>query len=161
MAAHCRKDFLDQGLPKFQSAARELDHRLDRVEPGKSSFGAAASAAIRTATKRLDRRMKPVRRGGTPAQMHAARIRVKRLRYLLEPFARTDAEARKMVARLRGLQDLFGKLHDLHELTDCAVPPASEPARLEARRLDRDFRRNWLRTGREQRLISAGRRWSA
>ena len=93
--------------------------------------------------------------------MHAARIRVKRLRYLLEPFTRADPAVRKMVGRLRGLQDLFGKLHDLHVLTDCAVPPASEPARLGARRLEQDLRRSWLRNGREKRLISAAQRWSA
>jgi CHAD domain-containing protein len=105
--------------------------------------------------------MKPVRRGGTPAQLHAARIRIKRLRYLLEPFARADAAARRLAAQLRELQDLFGKLHDLHELMACAVPPAAEPARLEARRLERDLRRSWLKTGREKRLLSAARCWSA
>ncbi|MCX5794126.1 MAG: CHAD domain-containing protein [Elusimicrobia bacterium] len=161
VAAHCRQDFLRQGLPEFESAARQLEARLARVQPGRLSFGAAASAAIRAAAKRLDRRLKAVRRGGTPAQMHAARIRVKRLRYLLEPFTRIDAGVRKLVGRLRQLQDLFGKLHDLHELADCGVPPASEPARLEARRLERDLRRRWLKTGRDKRLISAAQRWSA
>jgi CHAD domain-containing protein len=161
VAAHGRRDFLERGLPDFNSAARELRACLDQVEPGEVSFGRAAGAAVRTAAKKLDRRLAPVRRGGTPAQMHAARIRIKRLRYLLEPFARSDAKARAMAARLRELQDLFGELHDLHELTACALPPASEPARDEALRLQRRLRRNWLKAGRDQRLISAARCWSA
>jgi CHAD domain-containing protein len=161
VAAHCRQEVFDQGLPKFKSAARDLDKRLGRIRPGEIPFSKAAGAAIRRAAKRLDRRLAPVRRGGTPEQMHASRIAIKRLRYLLGPFTRADAQARRMTAHLRGLQDLFGTLHDLHELTACAVPPAAEPARLEARRLQRDWRRRWLKTGRVDRLIKAARRWPA
>jgi hypothetical protein len=56
------------------------------------------------------------------------------------------------------MQDLLGTLHDLHQLTDCAVPPASEPARSEARRLELVFRRKWLKTGLEKKLVSAAQR---
>jgi CHAD domain-containing protein len=159
VAEHCRQEFLDQGLPGFKSAARELELRLDKVKPGKSSFHEAARHAIRAAAKRLDRRMEPVRKRGTPVQMHLARIRIKRLRYLLEPFSRSDSEVRKLVRQLRELQDRFGELHDMHELMTCGVPPASEPARIEARRLEARMRRDWLRAGKDRRLVNSARRW--
>ncbi|MDD5629313.1 MAG: CHAD domain-containing protein [Elusimicrobia bacterium] len=161
VAAHCRQEFLCQGLPEFEAAGRSLEGRLERLQPCPARFDEAARRAVRKAAKRLDRRLQPVRRGGTPAQMHVARIRAKRLRYLLEPFARAQPRVRKMAGRLRVLQDLLGKLHDLHELSGCGVAPASEPARLEARRLERVLRRKWLEPGRDRRLVSSALRWSA
>jgi CHAD domain-containing protein len=161
VAAHCRQQFLAKGLPEFTAAARKLAGRLDRVKPGKLQFRKAACAAVCKAAKRLDRRMKPVRKGGSAGQMHLARIRIKRLRYLLEPFARSDPRARNMVGALREMQDLLGTLHDLHQLTECGVAPASEPARMEAGRLEQAFQRKWLKTGRLDRLLSAARRFKA
>jgi CHAD domain-containing protein len=155
VAKHCRQDFREEGLPQFKAAARELNKKLDRVKPGKILFEKAAAAALKTAAKSLDKRLEPVRRGGTPAQMHLARIRVKRLRYLLEPLARSDAKARSAAGRLRELQDLLGVLHDLHELTTCGIPPASEPARIEAERLEMKLRKDWLESGLDKRLLKA------
>jgi CHAD domain-containing protein len=161
VAAHCRKDFLARGLPRFKAAARKLEGRLDRVKPGKLEFRKAACAAVRKAAKRLDRRLKPLRKDGSASQMHLARIRIKRLRYLLEPFSAADARARNMVGALREMQDLLGTLHDLHQLLECGVAPASEPARISAGRMEQAFRNRWLKTGRLDRLLSAARRWSA
>jgi len=161
VAAHCRRGFVDAGLPELKTAARELADRLARVKPGQVPFAEAASQAVKTAASKLARRLEPLRRGGTPAQMHAARIRIKRLRYLLEPFSRSDAEVRKLVSQMRELQNRFGELHDLHMLMTCALPPAAEPARAAAVRLERGLRRRWLETGRAQRLVSAAQRWSA
>ena len=50
------------------------------------------------------------------AEAHAARIRAKRLRYLLEPLSRRVAGAKTLVGRLKQLQDLLGQVHDLQVL---------------------------------------------
>lgn len=66
-------------------------------------------------------------------QAHAARIRGKRLRYLVEPVAPHLAEARKVVKRCKQLQDLLGDFNDttqlLVELADATERAAAEHAR--------------------------------
>jgi len=52
------------------------------------------------------------------AQAHRARIAAKRLRYLLEPFAKALAAAPLLLERLRALQDLLGELNDTHVLAN-------------------------------------------
>lgn len=49
---------------------------------------------------------------------HAARIEAKRLRYLLEPIAAAGKDVRKLLTRLKSLQDHLGALHDAHVLAD-------------------------------------------
>lgn len=53
---------------------------------------------------------------GDPARAHAARIAVKRLRYLVEPFKDELEAAREILRRLKELQNELGDLNDLHEL---------------------------------------------
>jgi CHAD domain-containing protein len=66
---------------------------------------------------------------------HDARIRAKRLRYLVEPLADTPVgpRARRLVRSLKELQDVLGELHDLHVLADdigaSLVEHAAERAR--------------------------------
>ncbi|HEX6912018.1 MAG TPA: CHAD domain-containing protein, partial [Longimicrobium sp.] len=47
-------------------------------------------------------------------ERHRLRIEAKRLRYLLEPFADGDDDARALVKQLKKLQDLLGEMHDAH-----------------------------------------------
>ncbi|MBI5241460.1 MAG: CHAD domain-containing protein [Elusimicrobia bacterium] len=156
VSEHCRKEFLRQGLPELKAAARGLKERLERVRPGTEPFAEAARRAAAKAAVELDCSLAAARRGGTPAQSHAARIKVKRLRYILEPCPGTKALAK----RLRGLQELLGRLHDAQQLMTCAVPPASEPARQEALRLEAELRRGWLRSGKAGRLARACLEWA-
>jgi len=116
----------------------------------------AIAAAARKAAVGLDRSLTAARRSGTPTKFHAARIKVKRLRYILEPCPGTKALAK----RLRALQDLLGRLHDAHQLMTCAVPPASEPARQEALRLEAELRRGWLAGGKAGRLVRDCLEWA-
>lgn len=156
VSEHCRGKFLREGLPELKAAARGLEDRLDRVRPGTEPFAEAARAAARQAAVELDRSLTAARRGGTPAQFHATRIKVKRLRYILEPCPGTKA----LEKRLRALQDLLGRLHDAQQLMTCAVPPASEPARQEALRLEAGLRSGWLAGGKAGRLVRDCLEWA-
>ncbi|WP_051748866.1 CHAD domain-containing protein [Nevskia soli] len=50
------------------------------------------------------------------APVHAARLLVKRARYLLEPVAAALPDGKELVRRLGGLQDLLGEMHDAEVL---------------------------------------------
>jgi triphosphatase len=69
--------------------------------------------ALKKAFRRLLRRGRQVRTAPTPEDLHALRIRAKRLRYLLE-FLRevTGKPGRRLVKQLVRLQDLLGAYHD-------------------------------------------------
>ncbi|WP_127478141.1 CHAD domain-containing protein [Sulfurivermis fontis] len=64
---------------------------------------------------------------------HAARIQVKRLRYLLAPLRHDGSACEHAVARLRLLQDLLGELHDRHVLAELLRDSAAEAAADHAR----------------------------
>jgi len=66
---------------------------------------------------------------------HRARIEAKRLRYLLEPAAPLLDGARATVARLKGLQDRLGDLHDLQLLAGEVAQAVAEAESERARRI--------------------------
>ncbi len=65
---------------------------------------------------------------------HAARIAAKRLRYLLEPFAKELPGAGAAIGELTALQDLLGELQDAHTLAGELRAAFGEVALEEARR---------------------------
>src|SRR5438552_3866891 len=65
----------------------------------------------------------------------AARIAVKRLRYLLEPLAAERPPLARMLESLKQLQTLLGELHDLHVLGAALGVAVAEAAAERARRL--------------------------
>jgi CHAD domain-containing protein len=83
---------------------------------------------------------------------HAARISVKRLRYLVEPYKDDDA-VDKLVKPCKALQDLLGDLHDTHlamaEVAAAPDAPAELASRLEKRqeRLWKPLHGDWLSDG--------------
>ncbi len=105
--------------------------RLDASAPA-PRFAAAAAAALRDTAGDLQAALEEIGAAGEEERIHAARIRGKRLRYLLEPVAEEVAAARTLVRRLKGLQDLLGELHDAHvmetELAEAAEAAAAERA---------------------------------
>ena len=96
---------------------------------------------------------------------HEGRIEVKRLRYLLEPFADDSDEVRAVVKQIKKLQDTLGQMHDAHVAGQLlaaeraraeALDPRPDPdplpglaalaaaARAETERLYADAERDWL-----------------
>ena len=67
--------------------------------------------------------------------IHRARIRAKRLRYLLEPARSATEAAVEAVATLTALQDLLGELHDIAVFTEQVLPTLQAPEQVPARQV--------------------------
>jgi CHAD domain-containing protein len=80
------------------------------------TFGQVTGELIVEQVARLRRDLLGVRDAASVEEAHRARIAVKRLRYLLEPVARSNRRVRAIVPRLKLAQDLLGEHHDMHVL---------------------------------------------
>jgi CHAD domain-containing protein len=85
---------------------------LQRIptEPGAAAAGAVVGGTLLDWTSRLEHRLAGVHTLKDQAEAHRARIVVKRVRYLLEPFHDGGADA--ILGQLKALQDILGDLHD-------------------------------------------------
>jgi CHAD domain-containing protein len=105
--------------------------RLDRDLP-RRTLGAAAAEILKAQAEELADHLARVDGPGAENAAHQARIRAKRLRYLLEPFREEVPAAAPVVQRIKSLQDLLGELHDAHvlegELTRALAQAAEERA---------------------------------
>lgn len=122
----------------YRGAVRKTSTVFDRVEPALRSplrrpaspdvdrFGAVTATLLQAHAAGLQQRLGQIHGPEDDPAIHAARIRAKRLRYLLEPLERYREEVGGVIQRLRGLQDILGELHDLHvlaiELANPKVP---------------------------------------
>jgi len=77
------------------------------------AIGVYASIQINRQKKKLLKRIKRVSKNWDNRHAHALRIRGKRLRYLLEPFAEGESQANIAVSKLKRFQDQLGDYHDL------------------------------------------------
>jgi CHAD domain-containing protein/CYTH domain-containing protein len=95
--------FADVLAPRVRDAASDLREHLDRIQSA------------------VDQR-----------DCHEARISAKRLRYLLEPVARSVRGASDVVERLKSMQDVLGDLHDAQVFGAEISELATEAARVTA-----------------------------
>lgn len=121
-----QQDALRKAAGRFERVARSIRGRLrggagafatgsDRREAGgAATFGAATGALVLEHAAEMGTRLAAVASVADEKEAHLARIRAKRLRYLLEPLAASRPDAQALVERLRALQDLLGELHDMH-----------------------------------------------
>jgi len=154
--AQCHRDLL-QALDSpryFDLLARVEDLTAGAVTPPRSDEARARTAAVgRRSIKRAFRRLLDCGAaiGGEPAaeDLHALRIRAKRLRYVLE-FLRelTGGPGRRLVKQLVRLQDLLGTFNDAQVATRrlaafrCRKPPSvGTPVLRALDALDREQRR--------------------
>jgi len=110
-----RRRLLKKGLRRFRKLDEKLRKRLarlDRSEATSSRFQDVARPVLRRAARKTQRRLEALRGRADAESLHRARIAVKRLRYLLEPFAPESREAKAAVSRLRELQTFLGDIHD-------------------------------------------------
>ncbi len=96
-----------------RGAAEMLAHTERQLE-------ATLQVLIKARERQLRRSFGQAARKQTAASLHAARIAVKKLRYLLELAANAGAMrgAKKKIHFLRRLQELLGDHHDLHVITE-------------------------------------------
>ncbi len=104
---------LRQKLSVYRTEVR-LD-RLDRNAP-RRTLGAATAEILAAQAEELGDHLARIDGPGDETQAHKARIRAKRLRYLLEPFRDEVPAAVPAVQKIKSLQDLLGELHDAHVL---------------------------------------------
>jgi CHAD domain-containing protein/CYTH domain-containing protein len=108
--------------------------RLDA--PGEEApYAELAAALIERHARELAEHLGAVHTAGDDEEAHEARIAGKRLRYLLEPLAEEVDEVKRVVKRLKGLQDLLGELHDTHVFCGVVTEAMAESAAEQARRL--------------------------
>lgn len=80
--------------------------------PPPVSFAVHSRSALRKQAKALLSALASVATVADEAEIHAARIDAKRLRYLLEPLRGTTASVDAIIGRLRDLQDALGDIRD-------------------------------------------------
>ncbi len=105
---------------KFGKLDGKLRRRLDDLETtGRASglneglrFSAAIERCLPEYAGQLDADLSRVHTMSDEAEAHRARIRAKRLRYLLEPIAADVEGVDELLESLKGLQDLLGDLRD-------------------------------------------------
>jgi CHAD domain-containing protein len=136
-------------LAHLPALERRLRRRLARVSldllhPNKMAH--ALAEQLEQHTDDVEDDLFELHRAEQIEEAHAARISLKRLRYLIEPF-KDDSPIARVVKACKALQDRLGDLHDAHiamgevaaALGDATLPPEEAPsllavgARLEAR----------------------------
>jgi CHAD domain-containing protein len=124
-------DQLDEALRPRLSVYRaeiHLDARADRP-----TLAAATAEILHREVADFEERLGKIADAGDETAAHQARIRAKRVRYLLEPLVDEIPGAAPVVKRLKALQDLLGDLHDAHvleaELARAVEAAAAERAR--------------------------------
>lgn len=106
--------------PRFWKLEDKLRRRLSWLElppqptsPGSArSFAAALDLLVPAYASQLAAAVERIETPEDQAAIHAARIRGKQLRYLVEPLADDVAGVSELVDRLKGLQDALGDLRD-------------------------------------------------
>jgi CHAD domain-containing protein len=111
---------------RFLKLATRLRRRLGTFqvevsagrEQERQTFGAVTGGLLQSHAAELAESLPAVNTPDDVGEAHAARIRAKRLRYLMEPLARRAPGVKGLVGRLKQLQDLLGTLHDMHVLAE-------------------------------------------
>jgi CHAD domain-containing protein len=101
----------------LRQAARPLRRRLRRMPGAPPAFGEALGRLLTADAAVLADELATLRTSDAVEAFHAARLTVKRVRYLLEPVRRIVPEASGLVRELQELQDRLGEIHDLDVLT--------------------------------------------
>jgi len=101
---------------------------------------------IKAREKQLRRAFGQAARKQTAASLHAARIEVKKMRYLLElaADAGTTRGAKKKIRFLRRLQELLGDHHDTHVIAEQIVAHLKDPREKPIKNLHAAWRK-WQR----------------
>jgi len=126
-----------RALAAFRNTAPQLDGVLSAVasqsDDDAGGFGRVTGQRLQENAEVLQGALGKIRAVTDIAEIHAARIAGKRLRYLLEPVASLIPGGRAAVREMKRLQDEFGLLHDtfvrMAELEDAVQAAGAERAR--------------------------------
>ncbi len=138
---HAYEDMEDEVADEFAKVEEDLRARLSvyRAEirldakADRPTLAAATARILHRQVADLETHLAKIEDAGDEAEAHEARIRAKRVRYLLEPLVDEIPRAAPIVKRFKALQDLLGDLHDAHvleaELAEAVEIAAAERAR--------------------------------
>jgi len=122
----------------FSATSRLIRHRIrDTREPELQPFRATILDRLEPAVTKFREQVAEIAGADDEKNIHKSRIRVKRLRYLVEPLCNDCPEARALVRPLKRMQMLLGDLHDMHLVEEEIVDAIEETATAKARRLHR------------------------
>jgi len=121
------------GWAAVESRLRRRFSFAAELMPAAESFGQISAVLVRSCADGLESGLAGIASIEDVEPAHDARIRAKRLRYLIEPFRGAVPRAKSVVRTLRELQDLLGDLNDVHvilpRLRDAACSAAADRAR--------------------------------
>lgn len=100
----------------FTTIADKILKRLEFLDHTAAGFAAVFAALLAQHADDAASCIAAVVSADQVEEAHAARIAVKRLRYLLEPVADEIPGSHPLLVRVETLQDLLGELHDSHVL---------------------------------------------
>lgn len=119
----------------FARAEDMLRKRLGDGTDATVRFRDTFASLLRQQAADLEARLRAITGPEDEEDAHEARISAKRLRYLLEPVRREVDGLKPLVARLKGLQDVLGDLHDRHVLEATLLDAIETVAREKGERL--------------------------
>jgi CHAD domain-containing protein len=130
LAGRITKDF-----PRLKRKLRGVFHH-EGPSADRSGHSKSASVVFRDTlrqwTRELEGRLRAIRTVADWDDAHAARISIKRIRYLLKPFKKEIANAAAALEQLSALQDVLGSLQDARvlagELRSALAESAAEVA---------------------------------
>jgi CHAD domain-containing protein/CYTH domain-containing protein len=120
---------LRKALETYRDRVRLRDDGSAAQPP---AFADALAPRVRDAAGDLRDHLERVQSAADQRDCHEARISAKRLRYLLEPVARSVRGASDVVERLKSMQDVLGDLHDAQVFGAEISELATEAARVTA-----------------------------
>ncbi len=145
LEARCRKShdaIRTELLPEYALLARRLRRCLREGRRSRAAsicLAAAAGARLEEYILRLTTDLDSVRGANDSEEIHAARIAVKHLRYLLEPFVEQYPAVAQRLQEFKRLQERFGAVCDAHvaahELAVAVQIAGSERAHWKMQRL--------------------------
>jgi CHAD domain-containing protein len=141
-------------LETFAKTRTRLIERLSTItepvrppDPPPATLAEAIGARLSSHADRLGQTLDAIRSADDEAEVHAARIAAKRLRYLIEPAGRLKG-GKAIRSQMKNLQDELGELHDAHVLGQrllSALEGVSGPDRTGLRAVSMKLRSDRLR----------------
>jgi CHAD domain-containing protein len=137
---HAYEDMEDEVADEFDKLEKELRARLSvyRAEirldarEDRPTLAEATAGILHGQVADLEERLARIEDAGDEREAHEARIRAKRVRYLLEPLVAEIPRTAPLIKRFKALQELLGDLHDAHvleaELVEAVEIAAAERA---------------------------------
>lgn len=126
---------------RFEKFHRRLSRQLASVPEVESpvAFGPRLAQELQAAGEVFRQRLEQLAVHEDDADLHAARIAGKRLRYLITPLSKRLGQVAAVLSELKAIQDLLGEYHDMmvfeETLWEFGPEAAAESARHRLRRI--------------------------